>query len=345
MCCGIDRPTTLVSFAAGYIMKALVCRKFGPPEELVVEDLPVPEPGPGEVRLRVEAAGVNFPDALIIEDRYQLKPSLPFSPGGEFAGIVDAAGDGVEGWPIGKAALGFIGWGAFAEQVIVRSDQLIPMPEGLPFDIAGAFLTAYGTCWHALCDRGALVRGETVLVLGASGGIGMAAIEIAKAMGARVIAAASSSEKLAACRDRGADATIDYVREDLKQQVKALTNNEGVDIVLDPVGGAHADAAIRSMRWRGRYLVVGFAGGEIPRIPLNLPLLKGCSIVGVFWGDFIRREPAMIQSDLKNLFELLLQGRIRPYLSGRMSLMEAASAIRSVADRKVMGKLVVLPHI
>ena len=298
-------------------MKAVRCNRHGGPETLVVEDIAVPAPRAGEVLVEVKAAGINFPDALIIQNKYQFKPALPFTPGGELAGVVAAVGEGVTRVRVGDAVIGFTGWGGFAEQVVLPAEGLIPMPEGMPFDIAGSFLMTYGTCWHALKDRAQLRAGETVLVLGAAGGIGIAAIEIAKALGAKVIAAASSADKLRACRDKGADATIDYSTEDLRERLKALTGRHGVDVVCDPVGGRFSEPALRSMAWRGRFLVIGFADGEIPRLPLNLPLLKGCSIVGVFWGDFVKREPAAAEADLRELTALYRAGKIAPLVSMR----------------------------
>ena len=324
-------------------MRAVLCRRFGPPETLAVEDVPSPLPGPGEVRVRVKAAGVNFPDALIIEDKYQIKPPLPFSPGGELAGVVDAVGEGVTRFQTGQPVIGFTGWGAFAEQAMVPQDRLIPMPDGMPFDVAGSFLMTYGTCYHALKDRGQLAAGETVLVLGAAGGIGIAAIEIAKALGGRVIAAASSADKLRTCREHGADEAIDYQGEDLRERLKALTGGRGVDVVCDPVGGRFSELALRSTAWRGRFLVVGFAGGEIPKIPLNLALLKGCSIVGVFWGDFLRREPANGERDVHELVALYRAGRIRPLVSARYALEQTADALNALKERKVQGKVIVVP--
>ena len=324
-------------------MKAVRCNRHGGPETLVVEDIAVPAPQAGEVLVEVKAAGINFPDALIIQNKYQFKPALPFTPGGELAGVVAAVGEGVTRVRVGDAVIGFTGWGGFAEQVVLPAEGLIPMPEGMPFDIAGSFLMTYGTCWHALKDRAQLRAGETVLVLGAAGGIGIAAIEIAKALGAKVIAAASSADKLRACRDKGADATIDYSTEDLRERLKALTGRHGVDVVCDPVGGRFSEPALRSMAWRGRFLVIGFADGEIPRLPLNLPLLKGCSIVGVFWGDFVKREPAAAEADLRELTALYRAGKIAPLVSMRCTLEQTGAAIAALMQRKVLGKAVVLP--
>jgi NADPH:quinone reductase len=324
-------------------MRAVRCHRHGPPEALVVEDIDPPTPGAGQVCVDVKAAGVNFPDTLIIQDRYQFKPPLPFTPGGELAGVVSAVGDGVSHVTVGQNVIGFTGWGAFAEQAVVDEDRLVPMPEGMPFDVAGSFLMTYGTCWHALTDRAQLRPGETVLVLGAAGGIGMAAIEIAKALGARVIAAASSPAKLQACRDLGAEATIGYALEDLRERLKALTDGRGVDVVCDPVGGPYTELALRSTAWRGRYLVIGFADGKIAPIPLNLPLLKGCSIVGVFWGDFVRREPQRSEQDAHALFTLFREGNITCPIADRYPLERAHEAIEALMRRKARGKLVVVP--
>ena len=324
-------------------MKALRCVRHGQPDALVVEDIESPSPGPGEVLVQVKAAGVNFPDTLIIQNKYQFKPALPFTPGGELAGIVTAVGEGVTRVAVGQHVIGFVMWGAFAEQALVAQDQLVPMPEGMPFDVASAFLMTYGTCYHALQDRARLRPGETVLVLGAAGGIGIASIEIAKALGATVIAAASSADKLALCRERGADMTIDYHAEELRARLKELTGGRGVDVVVDPVGGRFTEPALRSMAWRGRYLVVGFTDGEIPRVPLNLPLLKGCSIVGVFWGDFLKREPVQGESDLAALFELYRKKMIAPLVSARYDLDHAGQAIEALMQRRVRGKVVVTP--
>ena len=324
-------------------MKAVRCMRHGPPEALVVQEIETPVPQTGEVLVEVKAAGVNFPDTLIIQDKYQFKPALPFTPGGELAGVVSAVGDGVTRFRPGQSVIGFTGWGAFAEQAIVRQEQLVPMPPGMPFDVAGSFLMTYGTCLHALKDRAQLQPGETVLALGAAGGIGMATIDLAKALGAKVIAAASSAEKLRACLAAGADATIDYGKEDLRERLKTLTGGKGVDVVCDPVGGKYSELALRSTAWRGRFLVVGFADGEIPRIPLNLALLKGCSIVGVFWGDFLKREPANAERDVRELVGMVLSGRIKPLVSARYALEETPKALEAIMRREVQGKVVIEP--
>jgi NADPH:quinone reductase len=309
----------------------------------VLEEVAEPVAGPGQVVVRVRAASVNFPDALIIEGKYQIRPELPFSPGSELAGEVVAVGEGVTRVRPGDRVAAMTLWGAFAQRIAIPQENVVPLPAALPFDLASALLMTYGTCWHALVERGAIAPGETVLVLGAAGGIGLAAIEIAKARGARVIAAASSAEKLAVCREHGADATIDYSTQNLRDELKALTDGRGVDLVVDPVGGSYSEPALRSMAWRGRFLVIGFADGTVPRIALNLPLLKGCSIVGVFWGDYVRREPAAAGHAIQQLLELVESGRLRPHISGRYPLERAGEAIERLASRAAHGKLIVQP--
>ena len=325
-------------------MKALLCKAWGGPETLVLEELPSPRPAAGEVVIDVKAAGVNFPDVLIIQNKYQLKPPLPFAPGAELAGVIKEVGAGVTGFKPGDRVIAMTMYGAFAEECVARVDQLIRMPAGLDFATAAAFTLTYGTSWHALKDRGQLRAGETLLVLGAAGGVGIAAIEIGKALGARVIAAASSAEKLAVCRAHGADETIDYAAEDMRARIKAITGDKGVDVVYDPVGGPYAEPAVRSTAWRGRYLVVGFANGEIPRIPLNLLLLKGSSLVGVYWGDWTRREPEAAAAGMEELLGWLAAGKLKPHLAARYPLARAAEAIAALASRKVAGKLVVEPE-
>ena len=325
-------------------MRALLCKSHGLPETLVVEELPTPVPGPGQLCIDVKAAGVNFPDALIIQNKYQLKPALPFAPGAELAGVVSAIGPGVTRFKVGDTVCGACGFGAFAEEVVVDAARMFAMPVGVSFDVAASFILAYGTSHHALIDRGELRTGETVVVLGAAGGVGLAAVEIAKAVGARVIACASNEEKLALCRSRGADETINYTSEDLKERIRDLTKGEGADVIYDPVGGGYAEPALRSIGWRGRYLVVGFANGEIPRIPLNLALLKGCSIVGVYWGAFASREPSAAGAAVRQLFDWLAEGKLEPEISGRYELANAPQALRAMLDRKVTGKVVVLPE-
>jgi NADPH2:quinone reductase len=322
-------------------VKAVLCRAYGPPETLVVEDVPEPVPGPGEVIVSVKAASVNFPDTLIIENKYQVKPRLPFSPGSECAGVVAHVGQGVIHAARGDRVMAVTSYGSFAEAVKVPESRLIPIPHTMDFDTASAFPLVYGTADHALSDRGAVRPGETVLVLGAAGGVGLAAVEVAKVLGARVIACASTEEKLALCRAHGADETINYATDDLRDGIKAITAGRGVDVVCDVVGGRYTEPALRSTAWRGRFLVVGFAAGEIPKIPLNLTLLKGTSIVGVFWGDFSRREPEAVAHRMSQLGRWFEEGKLRPYISDRFPLERAADAIAHVGSRRAQGKVVV----
>ena len=321
-------------------MKAVLCKQYGPPESLVIEELPSPVPGPGEVVVSVKAASVNFPDFLIIQNKYQFKPPLPFSPGSELAGVVKEVGAGVTNVRQGERVIAFTTYGAFAEEVKTEAVRLLPLPEKMDFVTGAAFLLTYATSDHALRDRGALKAGETLLVLGAAGGVGLAAIEIGKALGARVIACASSDDKLAVCREHGADAGINYATEDLRERVKALTEGRGIDVVYDAVGGPYTEPAFRSLAWRGRLLVVGFAAGEIPKLPLNLALLKGASVVGVFWGDFARREPKAFAESVRQLTRWHAEGRLRPHVSQTLPLERAAEAIQLLASRRAKGKIV-----
>jgi NADPH2:quinone reductase len=321
-------------------MKAVLCKAYGPPESLVIEDLPSPKAGAGEVVVSVKAASVNFPDVLIIQNKYQFKPPLPFSPGSELAGVVKEVGEGVTRFKPGDKVIAFTGHGAFAEEVKTEAARLVPLPAGMDFNSGAAFILTYGTSDHALRDRGELKAGETLLVLGAAGGVGLAAIEIGKALGARVIACASSDDKLAVCREHGADETINYATEDMRERIKALTGGKGADVVYDAVGGAYSEPAFRSIAWRGRLLVVGFAAGDIPKLPLNLALLKGASIVGVFWGDFARREPKEFAASVRQLGQWFAEGKLKPHVSQTMPLARAAEALNLMAARKVKGKLV-----
>ena len=321
-------------------MKAILCKAYGPPETLVVEDIPSPLPGPGEVVIEMRAASLNFPDVLIVQNKYQVKPPLPFSPGSELSGIVKDVGEGVTRVKVGERVMAFTTYGAFAEEVKTHESRILPMPEGMDFPTAAAFILTYGTSDHALSDRGALKAGETLLVLGAAGGVGLAAVEIGKALGARVIACASTDDKLAVCREHGADETINYSSEDLRDRIKQLTGTNGVDVVYDAVGGAYTEPALRSTAWRGRLLVVGFAAGDIPKIPLNLTLLKGCSIVGVFWGDFTRREPQVFAARVKQLGDWFQQGKLKPHVSATLPLERAVEALQMMASRQVKGKIV-----
>jgi len=321
-------------------MKAVLCKQYGPPESLVVEELPSPKPGPGEVVISVKAASVNFPDFLIIQNKYQFKPPLPFSPGSELAGTVKEVGGGVSNVRPGDRVIAFTTYGAFAEEVKTEATRLLALPERMDYVTGAAFLLTYATSDHALRDRGALKAGETLLVLGAAGGVGLAAIEIGKALGARVVACASSDDKLAVCREHGADETVNYATEDLRERVKAISDGRGVDVVYDAVGGPYTEPAFRSLAWRGRLLVVGFAAGDIPRLPLNLPLLKGAAVVGVFWGDFARREPKAFAASVRQLASWYAEGRLRPHVSQTLPLERAAEAIQLLASRKAKGKIV-----
>jgi len=313
------------------------------PETLVIEEVEPLRAGRGQVVVEVKACGVNFPDTLIIQGKYQFKPAMPFSPGSEVAGVVKEVGEGVKGVSVGDSVIASTGWGGFAEEVVVNATKIIPMPAGLDFTIASAFVLTYGTSHHALKDRAQLQPGETLLVLGAAGGVGIAAIEIGKQLGARVIAAASNDEKLAVCRQHGASETINYASEDLRERIKQITGGQGVDVIFDPVGSTYSEPALRSMAWKGRFLVVGFAGGEIPRIPLNLTLLKGCSIVGVFWGAFTEREPQHNAENLAELMNWLSQGILKPHISATYPLERAADALYDMLNRKVLGKAVLVP--
>ncbi len=323
-------------------MRAVVCKEFGPPESLVVEEVPEPDLAPGKVRIEVGAAGVNYPDVLIIENKYQFKPALPFTPGGEVAGVVKEVGEGVTGLAPGDRVLASTGWGGFAEEVVAEARGTFAIPDSMDFQTAAAFLMTYGTSHYALKDRGELQPGENLLVLGAAGGVGLAAVELGHVMGARVIAAASSAEKLAVCREHGADEAIDYTEEDLKQRTKELTGGAGADVVYDPVGGDYAEAALRATAWKGRFLVIGFVAG-IPKVPLNLALLKGCQIIGVFWGAFVGRENERHQANVRELLEWYDQGKLKPRVSATYPFDKVADALRDLSERRVKGKVVLVP--
>lgn len=309
----------------------------------MLEEIASREPAAGEVSIRVRAAGVNFPDVLIIQKKYQIQPLLPFSPGAEVSGDVIRVGAGVSRFKPGDKVISFCGVGGFAEEVTVPAAATIPLPDGVPYPLAAVLSLAYGTSWHAIRDRAALQAGETLLVLGASGGVGLAAVEIGKAIGARVVAAASTDDKLAICKQHGADAVINYSREDLREAIKRETRGDGPDVIFDPVGGKFAEAAFRSIRWRGRYLVVGFASGEIPALPLNLPLLKGASVVGVFWGEFARREAGQNIKGMAEMIGWMREGKIKPLISQCYPLADAPQALMDLAARKVVGKIVITP--
>ncbi|MEK9916713.1 MAG: NADPH:quinone oxidoreductase family protein [Betaproteobacteria bacterium] len=321
-------------------MKAVLCKSHGMPDTLVVEDVSSPDLSEGQVLISVKACGVNFPDTLIIQGKYQFKPDLPFSPGGEVSGVIKAVGDGVTNVSVGDRVIAFSTWGGFAEELAVDANRLIRMSDKMEFEKASAFILTYGTSYHALKDRANIQPGETLLVLGASGGVGLAAIQLGKAMGARVIAAASTKEKLDVCAANGADELINYSSEDLRARVKEITQGAGVDVIYDPVGGPLSEKALRDMSWRGRFLVVGFAVGEIPKVPLNLALLKGCSIVGVFWGDFTRREPALNDANNRELMRLFEAGKISPHIHKVYPLTQASEALNELLDKKVSGKVV-----
>ncbi len=323
-------------------MKAVLCKALGLPETLVIEEVPDYVAGPGQVVIDVHACGVNFPDFLIIQGKYQNKPKLPFSPGGEVAGVVKSIGAGVSNVAPGDRVLCFIGtgYGGFSEQALVKASMVAKIPDQMDFVTASAFLLTYGTSYYALKDRGDLKPGETLVVLGAAGGVGLAAVELGKAMGARVIAAASTDDKLAVCKAHGADEGINYGKEDLKERIKALTGGKGADVIYDPVGGDYSEAALRSIGWGGRFLVVGFANGEIPKIPLNLTLLKSCQIVGVFWGASIERDIALFQQRNTELLDYYVAGKLKPLVTGTYPLAEVATALNLLAARKVTGKLV-----
>ena len=321
-------------------MKALLCTKIGTPDDLVLTDLPEPEPGPGEVSVRVHSISLNFFDTLIIANKYQVKPALPFSPGAEFAGVVDSVGQGVTTCAPGDRVIAYCRFGAARERVILREQQVIRMPEGLDFDRAAGLCVTYGTSLYALDNRAQLKPGETLAVLGAAGGVGTAAVEIGKLLGARVIACASSPDKLAFARQHGADETIDYSKEDLKLALRALTNERGVDVIYDPVGGPYSEPALRSMSWEGRFLVIGFAAGEIPRMPLNLVLLKSCDIRGVAWGAWTDRDPDGHRANAERLLAWEKAGKLSTHIHAVYPLAEAPAALNAIARREVKGKVI-----
>lgn len=324
-------------------MRALVCKDFAPYDQLKVEDVPEPELGEGMVMIDVKAAGVNFPDILLVEGKYQMKPPTPFVPGMEAAGIVSKLGEKVQGLEEGQRVLVATMLGAFAEKVPAHFSQVVPMPDSMSYEEGAALTTIYGTSYHALKDRAKLKEGETVLVLGAAGGVGIATVQLAKAMGARVIAAASSDEKLAFAKDNGADETVNYSTEDLKAKVKELTGGKGVDVVYDPVGGDFAEPALRASGWDARYLVIGFAAGPIPKIPLNLALLNSRNIMGVFWGAWVGREPRANAQNLKEIFDFFEAGKIKPQISASYKLEDVGKAFEDLMERRVKGKVVLTP--
>jgi len=323
-------------------MRAVLCEAWGGPESLVVKEVPTPALKPGEVLVRIRAAGVNFPDVLIIQKKYQIQPALPFSPGAEISGEVAALGEGVTSVAIGDRVAALCTTGGFADEIVLTAAACVKIPDSLSFEVAAGFMLAYGTSWHAIRDRAALLPAETMLVLGAAGGVGLSAVEIGKAIGARVVAAASTDEKCAICRKHGADDVINYTTEELRAGIKR-TCGAGPDVIYDPVGGKYSEAAFRSIGWRGRHLVIGFAAGDIPALPLNLALLKGASLVGVFWGDFVRREPANNMKGISEMLGWMQEGKIKPLISKTYSLDEAPQALLDMAARKVTGKIVITP--
>jgi NADPH2:quinone reductase len=321
-------------------MKAVLCREFGPPESLSFEEIDAPSIGPDEVLVDVRAAALNFPDVLMIEGKYQSRPPFPFSPGGEFAGIVAQVGAAVTGLTPGTRVFGGSGHGAFVEQIALPARALRCVPPTMTFEQAAGISTTYGTSYHALKQRAQLQRGESLLVLGAAGGVGISAVELGKAMGARVIAAASTDAKLAVARAAGADDLINYADGELKEKVKALTNGRGVDVIYDPVGGELFDQCMRSIAWQGRVLVIGFTGGPIPKVPINLILLKGCQVVGVFYGSFAARDPVLNDQNFRELLDLFERGKINPLVGSTFAMRDYAQALRCLSDRKAIGKVV-----
>ncbi|MEI9887909.1 MAG: NADPH:quinone oxidoreductase family protein [Rhizomicrobium sp.] len=330
-------------------MKALLCTHYGPPEEMELRDLPPPVPGKSQVLIAVKACGVNFPDVLMLADKYQFKPALPFPPGGEVAGVIKALGEGVEGLKIGDRVAVSIGNGGFAEEVLADARRCVPVPANVSFEVASAFIVTYGTSYHALKDRAKLKAGEHLVVLGAAGGVGLSAVELGVAMGAKVIAGASSQEKVDLAIKHGAAAGFVYPKlplsrdqqKALSDKIKDLTGGQGADVLYDPIGDQYAEPALRAMNWEGRYLVIGFAAGEIPKIPLNLTLLKGCDVLGVFWGMATQRDPQHAIESLKEIMGMIADGKLHPNVSAAFPLAEGGKSIRMLMDRKAMGKVVV----
>jgi len=320
-------------------MRAILCKELGPADKLVIEDVPSPAVGADGIKVRVKTAGLNFPDTLIIEGKYQIKPELPFSPGGEMSGEIVEVGENVKGYKPGQRVMGLTGYGSFAEEMVVTADRVIPVPDGMSDEQAAGFSMVYGTSYHALKQRANLQPGETLLVMGASGGVGLAAVELGKAMGAKVIAAASTADKLEVAREAGADDLINYTEEDLKDVLKSRYP-QGIDVIYDPVGDRFTEPALRNMAWNGRFLIIGFAAGEIPKIPANLPLLKGCSVVGVFWGTFTRKEPEAHIQNVKDLMRMFAEGKINPKVSEVFPFEEYEQALAALSSRRAKGKVV-----
>ncbi len=324
-------------------MKALLCTRAGTPDNLTIADLPDPVAGQKQAVVRVAAAALNFFDLLIIAGQYQYKPAFPFSPGAEFAGTVESLGPGVAGYAVGDRVIGYCGWGAAREKLAIAADKLVKMPPGLDPERAAGVVVAYGTSYYALKDRAQLKIGETLAVLGASGGTGLAAVELGKLMGARVIACASSDDKLDFTKKHGADAGVNYASCDLRERLKELGGDHGIDVVYDPIGDRYAEPALRSLAWYGRYLVVGFAAGQIPKLPFNLVLLKSCDVRGVFWGSWTEREPAAHRANTADLVRWCAEGKLSAHVHATYPLAEAAQALKDIANRKVMGKVVLIP--
>ena len=322
-------------------MKAIICDTFGPPSSLKYGELPDPKPGPKDVLINIKACSVNFPDTLIIQGKYQFKPEFPFSPGSDVAGIVESVGAEVKAFKPGDKVIAMTPYGGYAEKVAVNYKTVFPIPPGMEMEVASSFLMTYGTSYHALKDRGHLKEGETLLVLGAAGGVGLTAVELGKLMGAKVIACASSDEKLQLCKEYGADGVINYATSDLREEINRLTDGKGIDLVYDPVGGKLSEPALRSLKWGGRHLVIGFAAGDIPRIPWNLPLLKGCQIVGVFWGSFAQRFPGENMKNTMEIIQWISTGNLKPHISKIYDLKNAAQALVDVAERRAMGKIII----
>ena len=324
-------------------VKAILCTRFGTADDLVFADIADPAAGPGEVVTAVKAVGLNFYDTLIVSGRYQKQPPVPFSPGGEFAGVVESVGAGVAGFAPGDRVIGYVTYGAARERMAASADKLIKLDSDLSFERAAALTIIYGTAMHALRDRARMQRGETLAVLGAAGGVGLAAVEIGKLMGARVIACASTDDKLAFARAHGADETVNYASEDLRDALKRIGGERGIDVIFDPVGDRYSEAALRAIAWEGRHLVVGFAAGEIPKLPLNLVLLKNCAVLGVYWGAWVRHDPAAYQAAIGELARWCAEGKLACYIQKVYPLAETPQAIKALAERKAMGKLVVRP--
>lgn len=323
-------------------MKALLCKELGHPTQMVLEEVPSPTPKKNEVLITVKACSVNFPDTLMVQGLYQFKPELPFAPGSDVAGVVKAVGEGVKHLNVGDDVFGLVQTGGFAEEAIIPANSAFPKPPMMDYKQAASFMMAYGTSYYALKDRANLKEGETLLVLGASGGVGLAAVELGKLMGAKVIAAASTADKLALCKEYGADEIINYKEEDLKARVKELTGGKGANVVYDPVGGDYTEAALRATAWEGRFLIIGFPAG-IAKIPMNLPLLKGCQIVGVFWGSFAMRNASANMQNTMEIIQMFGKGQLKPHIHGVYSLENGAQALVDMMDRKVKGKVIIEP--